>query len=321
MDIRDFLGKKKTKKKQKIFIVVSILTVLATIIWLYFIAQKNKKQEIIIEKWDKISISWKIHQDNNFPTNTHTISSEEKIFGIKSSSINLNNLIGKNILINWIFEKNSRKYPILDIQNIKDPNSKLIINNNKYFFTNELISLDFSQDIDIRAEKKDNNITIYYQQEPIVQIETFICSKVTPTQNCEQMVYKYTENLNEMFNSYLWYIFYKNKEKSRVTFNDDTMWYIFKTNDNNFLLNISHLINIINSKFIKENKANLITENCKTSSWNYMENIQQITKAIIDDNLIKIEAEWTIENEKKKCKLIVDIRNDREIKNISINEL
>jgi hypothetical protein len=49
----------------------------------------------------------------------------------------------------------SKKYPLLDIQNIKDPEAKLIIENNKYFFTNELISFDFSQDTDIKVEKKE----------------------------------------------------------------------------------------------------------------------------------------------------------------------
>lgn len=210
----------------------------------------------------------------------------------------------------------SNEIPILDINNIKDPSSKLIINWNKYFFTNELISFDFSKDIDIKAERTWRNIVIYYQNEPLVWIETFICSKVTPTQDCEKMNYNYTKNLNEMFTTFLWYTFYKNKENSRVTFNENTIWYIFKTTDNNFLLNISHLINIINSKFILENKKDLIIENCKNENWEWYENINKLSKEIIDDNLIKIEIEWfTTDQTDLKCKLTIDVRDDREIKN------
>lgn len=315
MDIRNFLHQKKENKKRNFMFFLILFFVLLFITIFVFLVYKDKKQ-IKYSMWDEVSIEWIVYIDNNFPINTHKIKNENTSLWMKSSSTNLNNFLNKDIVINWKIKNISNEIPILDINNIKDPSSKLIINWNKYFFTNELISFDFSKDIDIKAERTWRNIVIYYQNEPLVWIETFICSKVTPTQDCEKMNYNYTKNLNEMFTTFLWYTFYKNKENSRVTFNENTIWYIFKTTDNNFLLNISHLINIINSKFILENKKDLIIENCKNENWEWYENINKLSKEIIDDNLIKIEIEWfTTDQTDLKCKLTIDVRDDREIKN------
>jgi hypothetical protein len=315
MDIRNFLHQKKeNKKRQAIFFLILWTIFFVISLFIYLIYQNQGKTRYKV--WDTISITGIVHIDNNFPINTHKIKNEKTSFGIKSSSINLNSLLNNKIIINWKIQNISNKIPVLSIDNIKDPESKLIIKENKYFFINELISFDFSKDIDIKAEKEWKNIVIYYQNEPLVQIETFICSKITPTQDCEIMTYNYTKNLNEMFTTFLWYNFYKNNEDSRVTFNENTIWYIFKTADSNFLLNISHLINIINSKFIIENKKDLILDNCKAEDWAWYENINKLSKEIVDDDLIKIDIEWTTINwTDLECKLTIDIRNNREVKN------
>lgn len=315
MDIRNFLHQKKENQKRK-FIFFLILWIIVLIILLFISLIKQNQNKIKYNIWDQISITWTISIDNNFPINTHKIKNDKISIGMKSSSMNLNNFLHKNIIINWSIKNISDKLPILEIENIKEPKSKLIINQNKYFFTNELISFDFSKDIDIKAEKTWGNISIYYQNEPIIQIETFICSKVTPTQDCELMSYNYSKNLNEMFTTFLWYTFYQNKENSWVTFNENTIWYIFKTSDNNFLLNISHLINIINSKFILENKKDLILDNCKNGDGDGYENINKLSKEIIDDELIKIDVEWNTKIwTDLKCKLTIDVWDNREIKN------
>ena len=266
--------------------------------------------------WDQVSVKWYIIQDDNYPTNTHTISNETTSFWLKTNSINLNNLLDKDVTIEWNIDSIDDKYPILTIKNIKDKNSKLIIHDNKYFFTNDLISFDFSQDTDITADQKDNHIEIYYQDQPVVTIETFICNKVTPTQNCEQLIYTYTDNLNEMFTTYLWYTFYKNKKNSRVTFNNQTLWYIVKTTDNEFLLSISHLINIVDSRFLAENKKALIKSNCAIDEDNTIDKITKISTQIVDQDLIKLNIDWiSPSNQKINCKLTLDIRNNRKIKN------
>ncbi len=319
MDIRNILHKKKESKRHTIILFIAITVILFFLVVLLSNIFKNRNK-ITYNIWDTIQISGVIVQDSNYPVNTHKIFNNNASFGIKSSTTNLNNLIDQHLTLNWTINDISTKYPILNIDNIKNSKSNLIITDNKYFFTNELISFDFSQDTDIRAEKTNNQIQIYYQDNPIVSVETFICNKVTPTQNCEQLIYTYTNNLNEMFTTFLWYTFYKNKENSRVTFNNQTLWYIIKTTNHDFLLDISHLINIVDSKFIAENKKELITDNCVGSSGEYLKQIQKISTQIIDQELTRFDIDG-ISNKKNKvnCKLTLNIRDNWDIKNSILN--
>jgi len=164
-----------------------------------------------------------IQSDDNFPINTHKISDKEAVFGLKSSSINLNHFLSRNLIVNGVINEIINKQIILDIINIKLPKSKVIISDNKYFFTNELISFDFSKDIDITAEKSGKNIIILYQSQPLIFIETFVCSKVTPVQNCETIRENYVNNFNKIFETILGNKFYENNINSRTTFNNDTL--------------------------------------------------------------------------------------------------
>lgn len=321
MDIRNILHQKKENKKKKtlIFTIWFIVIILITLLVLNIVKDNNKLKHNI---GDIIQISWTIINDNNYPINTHKIFNQIDSFGIKSSSVNLNNLINKPVIINWIIESIYTKNPILKITNIKDPDNKIIINDNRYFFTRELISLDFSQDTDIRAEKENGQIQIYYQDEPVISIETFICNKITPSQDCENMISNYKKNLNEMFTTYLWYTFYKIDENSRITFNNKTLWYIVKTKNNDFLLNISHLLNIIDSSFIAKQKQDLIKNNCVLSSWIYINTIDSINTQIIDEDLIKFEITWLSKNYNRLgCKLIINVRDNWDIKNSVTNEI
>lgn len=319
MDIKNFLHQKKENKKKKMMLSSVLIFMSVLLLLLLFFINKDQKK-ITYTIWDKVEILGKITYDNNFPINTHKISNEKSVFGLKSSSMNLNNFVNKVVLLNGEINYTSSKHPISQIDNIKIPESKLIINENKYFFTNELISFDFSKDIDLKAERTWRNITIYYQNEPVLFVETFMCSKVIPTQNCEEMKWHYDTNFNEIFTTYFGYVFYKNKENSRVTFNDNTIWYIFKTNDNNFLLNISHLINIINSKFITENKKDLIFNSCNNTGWLSMKKINKISKEIIDETLTKVEIQWLDDEQNPiTCKLTIDIRDNREVKTSNIS--
>jgi hypothetical protein len=323
MDIKNFLHQKKENKKKQVML-LSIVLFMVLLISALFFFMVQYYENITYNVWDPITVEWKVISDNNFPIYTHSISNSKRSFWLISSTVNLNNFVNKTLIINWeINELKDNKFPVLQIKNIKIPESKVIIRDNRYFFTNELISFDFSKDLDLSAEKTGRNINIYYQGEPILSMETFVCSKITSTQNCEEMVMNYTKNLNEMFTTYLWYVFYKNKEKTRVSFNDSTMGYIFKTFDNNVLLNVSHLINIINSKFIMENKQDLILNNCINEEKNIrLESISNLSKEIVDENLIKIEVEWLDTDWKlMSCGLIVAILEDRSVKTNKVSYL
>ena len=90
--------------------------------------------KITYEVWEQITIEWKVLSDNNFPLYTHSISNLEQSFWLKSNTINLNNFTDKNLIINWEISELSNKLPVLQIKNIKTPNSKMIVKDNRYFF-------------------------------------------------------------------------------------------------------------------------------------------------------------------------------------------
>jgi len=223
------------------------------------------------------------------------------------------------VVIEWNINEITEKYPLLTISTLKIPSYKLLISNNKYFYTRDLISFDFEKDIDVYSKKTWGQIIIYYKDEPMLYIDTFICSNMSEVQNCEKMKMNYIMNLAETFVSTLWYTFYRYKENSWVAFNDDNIWYIFTTETDDDLLNLSHFINIVDSNFLWVNKKDLILSWCSNEDINLVK-ISEITKWILDDNLIKITVHWTDWNKNKvSCKLNIDIFDNWNIVNSSIS--
>ena len=251
MDIKNFLNQKEEKKAKNIRILVTIWIVIFFALGIVYLNKSNYTPPIEHFIWEKISAFWKISYDNNYPTNTHKLTNTWESFGLKDSLINLNNFLDTDVQIDWNISEITDKYPILTISKLKIPAYKLSISDNKYFYVKDLISFDFSKDIDVYSKKTWWKIVIYYQNDPILYVDTFICNNINDSQNCEKMKMNYIINLTETFESTLWYIFYKNKENSRVAFNDDNIWYIFSTNSDEEMLNLSHLINIVNSNFIE----------------------------------------------------------------------
>ena len=319
MDIKGFLYQKKENRTRAIWEIMIGIIFIAFIIGIVLLNKNDSVQTIEHFIWEKISTTGVIYIDNNYPTNTHKLSNSTENFWLKESSINLNNFVNTEVKIEWNISEITPKYPILIISKLKIPWYKLSISNNKFFYTDKLISFDFSKDIDVYSKKNVGWIVIYYQNEPILYVDTFICSNITETQNCNKMKESYIINLAESFQSTLWYTFYRHKENSRIAFNDDNFWYIFTANSDNDMLNLSHLINIVDSNFIAYNKKEFILSGCSNPEIT-MSKISQINKEILDDDLIKLNITWMDSSWKKmSCKLNINVFNDWEIINTTLN--
>lgn len=318
MDIKNFLYQKKEKKSKNVRLIITTIIILSFFVSIIVLNKSNIKQNVDHFIWEKISTIWIISYDNNYPTNTHKLNNSTESFWLKESSINLNNYLDTKVQIEWNISEITSKYPILLISKIKIPSYKLSISNNKFFYTDKLISFDFSNDTDVYSKKDLWWIVVYYQNEPILYVDTFICSNILDTQNCNKIKESFIMNPTETFQSTLWYTFYRYKENSRITFNDNNLWYIFKANTDNDILNLSHSIYIVDSNFILNNKKEFILSGCSKSDIT-MTKISQLDKWILDDNLIKLNINWTNNSwQKISCKLNINIFNDWEIKNTSI---
>lgn len=317
MDIRNILHQKQENKVKRVWIIMLIIFILWIFCVLGILIHKDQNKKVYFI-WEEISILGKLHVHNNYPTSTHIISDWTQNIWIKSSILNLNNFSEEKVLIEWNISTITKDFPVLDISSLIIPDKKVKVTNNIYSFTKELMYFDFSKENELYASKNGSTISIYHQSSPIITIETFVCSKITPTQDCELLKKNYDESDYYIFKSFGWHTFYKTKENTWVAFNDNELWYIFKINNDDDLLSISHLINIIDTNFIKKNKVDFIKENC--SDWKWISWITSATKSIIDDDLIKLDVklvnnEWTEVN----CKLNIDIFNNREVKNKVIN--
>lgn len=318
MDIKSFLYQKKANRAKIILQITSGIIVIAFFVGIIILNKNHVDIDIEHFIWEKISTSWMIFIDNNYPTNTHKLSNSIESFWLKESSINLNNFLDTQVQVDWSISEISQKYPILTISSLKFPSYKLSISNNKFFYTDKLISFDFSKDIDVYSKQIWWEIIVYYQNEPILYVNTFICSNITEALDCENMKRSYILNLTETFDSVLWYTFYRYKENSRVTFNDNNIWYIFTTNTDNDMLNLSHLINIVDSKFLLINKENYLLSWCSDDIFQ-MKKITKLEKNIIDDDLIRIDISGVDTNGQNiYCKLNINIFDDRKIINKSV---
>lgn len=319
MDIKNFLYQKKEKKSKNIRLIITGIIILSFLIIIIILNKTDTKQHIDHFIWEKISVNWFISYDNNYPTNTHKISNSIESFWLKESSINLNNYLDTKVEIEGNISEITNKYPILLISKIKIPSYKLSISNNRFFYTDKLISFDFSNDTDVYSKKDLWWIIIYYQNEPILYVDTFICNNIIDTQNCNKMKESFIINPAETFQSTLWYTFYRYKENSWITFNDDNLWYIFTANNDDDILNLSHSIYIVDSNFILHNKRDFILSGCSNTNIT-MTKISQISKWILDDNLIKLNINWSDKSwQKISCKLNINIFNDWEIVNTTLN--
>lgn len=317
MDIRNILHKKEEKKTKIFRIVIAIIFGISTLCVFWILVQKhNQKTEYFL--WESVSVYGSLEVHNNYPINTHKIISSDGIFGIKSSSINFNDFLDEKISIIGNISEITKDFPVIDVSSITIPDKNVKVANNIYSFAKELIFLDFSQEKEFYASKNGNKITIYLQHEPVIEIEYFFCSKITPSHNCEELIENYENNDHEFFSSYWWNVFYRIENNKWITFNDNTLWYIINTTDEDLLLNLSHLLNIIDSNFISKNKKDLLIENCIWEIWEDESiSISDLKMSILDENLIKLDIEFTNSIwETSSCKLNIDIFDNRNIKNI-----
>lgn len=316
MLIRNFTGEKK-KRKRKILL-VTIIIGLALIIFnrkfTNFDGNSWPQKEYKIG--DKVSVEGIIKQENNFPHYTHKLNTERQTIRLKSTVINLNTYTNKNIGIAGQVNEIYKGTPVIDVSSIDDSENHLFIKNNKYIFGKELLLLDFSKQPNMSASKSGHDISITYQWNTIMNIETFGCTKVTSNNDCKKILFDYQVGEKDNFVSFLWYTFYRHEKNNRISFNNELYGYIFKPDSDDTILNISHMIYIIDKNFLLEFKKNLIDQYCIKDD-EKLTNIQESTLEILDNDLVKRTVQGDISWWKKStCKLVLNLTKDRKVEDV-----
>jgi len=270
----------------------------------------------------QVILQGRLSPDNNFPYYTHSIvdTTKNKV-GLKSTSVNLNNYSGQ-VQIVGIVERFLKFTPIVEVTAIKLPSQKLIIKNNTYFFVDDFLSLNFSEQSQLSAIKSGSEITVLFDNKPVVSIERFSCGKILKGKTCSMLIDDYTKNGKDNFTSLRGYEFYKHNDTTWVVFEGDAYGYVFKNIDDNMMLNLSNMITLVNKDFVLKNKSAVIWSLC-SSATDPMENMltSQIKYGLDGDGLITLNITGRTRSDMNTtCSLVFDPWNQWAVKNTTASK-
>lgn len=302
------LRKDKKIKKLKSLTSISIIII---VLGLVLIFRQNIRATISeIAKGEShavwaANIEWTIIDKNNYPKYTHTIvTKKKKEIWIKSSTLNLNDYLSKNLVAIGEYDTNG----VANIDALKLVDDKIIIRWNKYTFISNWVIFDFGDQNEIKAiQNPDETISISVAGQNISTFQRFSCRKILKWRPCEELIEEYNNKGKDTFDSINWYTFHKHSDKYRLTF-DDNYGYIFKDISDENMLNLSNSFWIVNAKFIIENKLQEIEEKCKNTEDSSTEITKSDTQYGNTDNIIILLLETKTEKWKNaKCNLTFDI--------------
>ncbi len=324
MDIRNFRQKKTVNTKFIFWCIIFCVCAYFLIKWLSLVVQRfnqTSQENMVYTLGASLSFSGTIIPDNNFPNYTHsiTINKGEKI-GLKSSTINLNAYLNKKIELVGRVKKYFKVTPVVEVDTIKLPEQWLIITANRYFFVKDLMYLDFSTQPQLSASKSWNDIQIWFNENPVVSIERFVCSKVLKARDCSYLIANYIENKKDNFESYRAYTFYKHGTWFRTTFDDNKFWFIFKDVSDEMILDISNMFRFVNKDFVVEKKMNLLQSNCQ-NDFNQLRTIDdEWTFTYHDPYSVTLGVQWMDKkNNPATCRITFDMWNEWNVTDVQFN--
>lgn len=266
---------------------------------------------------EEVIVEGRLTPDNNFPYYTHSIVdiTKNKV-GLKSTSVNLNTYSGQVTIIGKV-ERFLKLTPIVEVTAIKLPDQQLIIKNNTYFFTKDFISLDFSSQPQLSANRSGNEIIVLFDNAPVVAIERFLCSKILKGKTCATLVDDYIKQGKDSFVSLRGHEFYKHNATTRIVFEGESFGYVFKNIDDDMMLNLSSMIKLIDKNFVLKNRNADIWKIC-SSSEDPMERIMSSKiKYSVNGTITLNIGGQTQEKNTTDCALVFDPWNNWAVKKLS----
>jgi hypothetical protein len=277
--------------------------------------------EAMYTLWASLTFAGRIQIDNNFPNYTHSLITKDwKKIWLKSSSINLNAYVDQKIELVGRVKKYFKVTPIVELDTLKIPDQWLIINANRYFFVKELMYLDFSTQPQLSASRSWSDIQVLFNNDPVVGIERFVCSKILKTRDCTYLITNYIQTNKDNFESYRAYTFYKHGTWFWTTFDNNQFGFLFKDISDEMILDISNMFRIVNKDFVVENKMSLIQSSCQNEFSQLRTIDAEWTLTYHDPYSVTLGLQWS---DKKKnpatCRITFDIRNDRNVTDVQFN--
>ncbi len=317
---------RKFKKNNPIKRLVFISFLLGVVLWIgiNFLIPAPQEKETPIEVQEltafsngqTVTISGVLIKENKFPLYTHVLTAAGGLqFGLKSPQINLNTYTWA-IEVVWIIEETYKNIPIVRIDTVKLPKNHVIVKNNTYFFVNELLFFDFSQDPAFNVVKTTSGIDMFYNNMHLINIKSVVCNKITQNKNCENTLLDLRYNAAENFTSEVGFDYYRYKTGTWIAFNRDIFGYIFKPGNDDMLLDKSSVVTIIDFKNILRKKQDLLTSNCKNDD-QHMTDMQDPVIAHNTPRTLTLNIKWkTNKGWTSSCMLTIDLWNDWKVNSV-----
>lgn len=308
-----------------LFLVLCVWTYFLIKLLMWVVARFNQtpQENMVYTLWATLTFSGTLAVDNNFPNYTHSIvTTDGTKIGLKSTTINLNAYVDNKIELVGTIKKYFKITPVMEVDTLKFPDQWLILKENRYLFVKDLLYLDFSSQPQLSATKSWADVSVLFNDDLVVNIERFPCSKILKTRDCTYLITNYIQSTKDTFDSYRSYTFYKHGTGFWTTFDNNMYGFLFKNISDDMLLDISNMFRIVNKQFIIENKMKSIQSSCQdsVSQFRTIDSMEWSLK-YADPYMITLELKW-IDTKKNPatCKITFDIWNDWEVMDALYND-
>lgn len=265
--------------------------------------------------WSSHLVTWQVIVDNNFPHYTHSLLFNGTKIWLKSSSINLNTYTNVSLELVWIVKKYIKHTPIFEVKTLKLPNQWLILQDNIYFFVQDLMYLDFSSQPQMSAIKSWWLISLFFDDQKLLDVERFSCSKILNARDCTSLITNYIKTNKPTFDTYRGYTFYKHFTGSWITFDSSMYGFLFKDVTDDLLLDIANMFRIVNKSFVLEHKMESVRTYCQDAfSQIHTIDIMEWTFSYMDPYTLVLSLVWTdMKKNPATCKISFDVWNNWEV--------
>ncbi|PID34894.1 MAG: hypothetical protein CR971_00850 [candidate division SR1 bacterium] len=253
------------EKKQKKHLIMTIL-IIFFLLFFSFILLFTNTQHSTLEEDSYVSFSGILTVDNNYPLYTHLLDQGSQQMYVKSTRIDLNAFVGKQILVKGhkIEENNSS---VLDVALVYAVDQRYILRDKQYIFPKKFFLLDINDDENLSVKVGSNTVAVSYDKMPAFTINAFVCNKIIPNQDCGVLRKNLVNTYVKSFTSPLGYQFLQGTGNVWYVLEKDTpIGYRFSPSDAEYLVNLSYIFHPLDGKLITHRNRYLIERQCLTKN-------------------------------------------------------
>lgn len=226
---------------------------------------------------EPLVLEWTLATMDDLTSYTHILTDDtDVVYGIKSTSKDLYEFSGE-VSVKWKVVDIKNGTAILDISEIIDLDNDVenLDENAKLTYLPQLaLMIDLSQtngfELDMSTDSIQINDTNGTWSQAVLTINPFTCTPGDGLKDCEVLLEKFGDPLNDQFTSANDITYYNMTEtNTRLAFNTRNVWYYFIPSTDNDIASFVDLISFIDNSTIQESAATFAQTACVTIDGNF----------------------------------------------------